>query len=110
MFDLPLGYGPKHVEKRTVGSKEMKGSLRIGAFLREFKPSDLDKNRTDEANENNENEDEGTFKIQSEGAAREWSNVVIVIVIFMTWFLFQCLVWSHTFQTRPNSVYKKLKH
>ena len=87
MFDLPLGYGPKHVEKRTVGSKEMKGSLRIGAFLREFKPSDLDKNRTDEANENNENEEEGMVqneKLKCEGAAREWSTVVIVIVIFIS--------------------------
>ena len=30
-------------------------------------------------------------KYSSEGAAREWSTVVIVIVIFINWLLFECL-------------------
>ena len=31
---------------------------------------------------------QGVSNIQSEGAAREWSTVVIVIVILISWFLF----------------------
>ena len=41
MFELPLGYGPKHVgsKKRKLG---VKGTLRIGCYLREFKSGDLE--------------------------------------------------------------------
>ena len=37
-----------------------------------------------------EEQDAGEYS--SEGAAREWSTVVIVIVIFISWLLFECLL------------------
>ena len=50
---------------------------------------------------------QGTFKIEK----LKCSNcitilvVIIVIVVFLTWNLFQCLVFYNIFQTSPNSVY-----
>ena len=35
--------------------------------------------------------------------------VIIVMVIFFNAFLFCCLATSYTFQTNPNSVYKKIQ-
>ena len=42
----------------------------------------------DEDNYSNERRRSSTGKYLSEGAAREWSTVAIVIVIFISWFLF----------------------
>jgi len=53
MFDLPLGYGPKHASKRRIGHKEIKGKIRIGAYLREFKLNDLDHENRDNNGEDN---------------------------------------------------------
>ena len=52
----------------------------------------------------------GTYKYQkSEGACIAYmeSTVAIVIVIFISWFLFYCLLLNHSFQTSPNSVILK---
>ena len=64
MFELPLGYGPKHLgsKKRKIG---VKGTLRVGCYLREYTRHDLNSTKEDqdsmsgEASDMDQDEEEG---------------------------------------------------
>ena len=80
MHELALGRGP-------TTYKHVRGSIRVGAFLKRFNPDAVRIHNLD-------------VSIQSDAGAA----VIIVRIVLISSFFFYCLLLNHSFPTNPNRV------